>query len=124
MTTSTPPARSAYYNYPICYVKNSKIKIKLTPSNNYVSHLTGNTTTGTIPTDAPDIYLNVKKKISGTTYSKVKQTSNKITDCASLLVMFTNVVGGDLRICRIINNYKLNPINPIGSNQFASINLL
>ncbi|MDR2441761.1 MAG: hypothetical protein LBE12_20570, partial [Planctomycetaceae bacterium] len=78
MPTATTSMRSTYYNYPICYVKNSKIKIKPTLSNNYVSHLTGNAATGTIPTDAPDIYLKVKKKTSNG-YGTEKQTTNKIT---------------------------------------------
>jgi hypothetical protein len=78
MSTATTPTRSTYYNYPICYVKDSKIKIKTTPSNNYISHLTGNPATGTIPTDTPDIYLRVKRKISNTSCGTEKATTNKI----------------------------------------------
>jgi hypothetical protein len=78
MTTAATPTRSTYYNYPICYVKNSKIKIKPTMSDNYVSHITGNPATGTLPTGTPDIFLKVKKKTS-TGYGTEKQSTNKIT---------------------------------------------
>ncbi|MDR1484381.1 MAG: hypothetical protein LBT09_06120 [Planctomycetaceae bacterium] len=78
MTTAATPTRSTYYNYPICYVKNSKIKIKPTMSDNYVSHITSNPATGTLPTGTPDIFLKVKKKTS-TGYGTEKQSTNKIT---------------------------------------------
>jgi hypothetical protein len=70
---------STYHNYPICFVKNSKIKIKPTPSKNYVSHIEGTAKEGTIPSDAPDIYLKVKRKKPDTSYGTEKTTTNKIS---------------------------------------------
>jgi hypothetical protein len=59
------------------------------------------------------------------------QTSNVVNclDCASLLVTFTNILGGDLSVARIGNydpnlgmlGYKLNPIVPMGSDHFETI---
>ncbi|MDR1271112.1 MAG: hypothetical protein LBK82_16485 [Planctomycetaceae bacterium] len=88
MTTETTPVRSTYYNYPICYVKGSTIKIMPTPSNNYVSHLTGGAATGTIPTDTPDIFMKIQRKKTIASldddeyeiqYGIEKETDDKIT---------------------------------------------
>jgi hypothetical protein len=78
-STSTSPStvRSEHFNYPICYVKGSKIKLKLKPSNNYVSHLTAAATTGTIPTGTPGIYLKVKRNtIEKTSTSAITATTD------------------------------------------------